>query len=257
MNAKFRIMSDLHLEFQKSKISKVWTPSPHDRDQILILAGDIDVGGNGTDCMLELCSHFKHVVRILGNHEFYDREYHGVIEFWRVFEQSQSPSNFHFLHNDSRVLDGVKIIGGTMWTGFDNADPFVMMNATNTMTDYNVIRYGSDALVPAIILEKHREFMDYLKSQLATQHQLPIVVVTHHSPGNAVRRSTYTSGNALYYADLEQLVGDSRINLWVHGHTHSSQDYYINQTRVICNPYGYHGHGINAQFDPQMVMEIS
>jgi hypothetical protein len=30
-----------------------------------------------------------------------------------------------------------------------------------------------------------------------------------------------------------------RAALWVHGHTHSSFDYLLNGTRVVCNPRGY------------------
>lgn len=256
MSEKIRVMSDLHLEFQKSNISGIWTPSEADSEQILVLAGDIDVGQNGTHYITELCSHFKAVVRIAGNHEFYDREYHTVINFWKSFEESSAPHNFHFLHNDSRTIDGVKIIGGTMWTSFANGDPLVMRAAQLEMNDYYVIQHSGTALTPAHVLEKHLEFTQYLDNELTKPTSVPIVVVTHHSPGNPVRRSNYTSGNHMYYADLEQKVGNSEIKLWIHGHTHSSQDYMINNTRVVCNPYGYKGHELNPNFDKNLVVEV-
>ena len=36
--------------------------------------------------------------------------------------------------------------------------------------------------------------------------------------------------------------------LWVHGHTHSSFDYNIHGTRVVCNPRGYEDHDLNPEY---------
>jgi hypothetical protein len=35
------------------------------------------------------------------------------------------------------------------------------------------------------------------------------------------------------------MIGNSKVALWVHGHTHKAFDYSINQTRVVCNAVGY------------------
>ena len=254
---KIRVMSDLHLEFQSSKLGAgVWEPSPDDAHQTLVLAGDIDVGPGAVDEMIRLCSHFKYVVRVLGNHEFYDHDYDSVIRYWANVELNESPNNFMFLHNDTRVLDGVRFIGGTMWTSMNASDPFEVRNAARAMNDYECIKRNGATLHPRDTIGEYYEFINYLGEQLKSDGQIPTVVVTHHSPGNPVRRSAWRSGNAYYYADLEQMVGDSGIKLWIHGHTHESQDYMINETRVVCNPYGYHGVGLNRSYDKNLTVEI-
>ena len=50
----------------------------------------------------------------------------------------------------------------------------------------------------------------------------------------------------------------NRVQLWIHGHTHDSFDYFINGTRVVCNPRGYAVDGIteNAAFDVDLTVDI-
>ena len=53
-------------------------------------------------------------------------------------------------------------------------------------------------------------------------------------------------------------MGGSRVQLWVHGHTHDTFDYAIRGTRVICNPRGYAKDGVNenARFDPDLTIDL-
>jgi len=48
-------------------------------------------------------------------------------------------------------------------------------------------------------------------------------------------------------------------DLWIHGHVHSSADYVVEGTRVVCNARGYPGYlgGVeNAFFSPGLIVEI-
>jgi len=65
------------------------------------------------------------------------------------------------------------------------------------------------------------------------------VVITHHYPSFQSTAPMYQQdlGSAAFGSDLEHWMG--RAALWVHGHTHSSFDYGLNGTRVVCNPRGY------------------
>jgi hypothetical protein len=59
-------------------------------------------------------------------------------------------------------------------------------------------------------------------------------------------------------SDAERLLGASRVQLWIHGHTHDTFDYLVNGTRVICNPRGYAKDGVNEnpRFDPNLTIEV-
>lgn len=42
----------------------------------------------------------------------------------------------------------------------------------------------------------------------------------------------------------------------INGHTHSSHDRVLFDTRMVCNPYGYEGYERNDEFDPELTIEI-
>jgi hypothetical protein len=67
--------------------------------------------------------------------------------------------------------------------------------------------------------------------------------------------SDTTHLNAAYVNRLEHLMGPA-VSLWIHGHTHTSFDYEINGTRVVCNPRGYAPVLLNPGFDPAFTVEI-
>ena len=66
----------------------------------------------------------------------------------------------------------------------------------------------------------------------------------------------HDSITAAYASDLEALIERTQPQLWVHGHIHTSSDYLIGRTRVVCNPRGYHPSDLNAGFDPELVVEL-
>jgi Icc-related predicted phosphoesterase len=57
--------------------------------------------------------------------------------------------------------------------------------------------------------------------------------------------------NGSYASDLSDLILDTKPSLWFHGHMHTSFDYMVGDTRILCNPRGYIGHEINQNFDHQ------
>ena len=255
---KLRLWSDLHFEFAGHKYDHIWTPSPDDKETIVLLAGDIDLGTCASTFVHDLCKDFKHVLYCHGNHEHYHRDYkNNIVEWMRIEEEG--PENFHFLYNDWRILDGVRFLGGTMWTSFDNADILTMASARREMNDYQEIHCDGERITPHFILAEHNKFIEFLKEEFDKPFDGKTVVMTHHSPGSALKRNGRVNDRLdhCYYADLEQMIGNANVvDLWVHGHTHQSADYLINETRVVCNPYGYHNYATNPDFDKNLIIEL-
>ena len=47
--------------------------------------------------------------------------------------------------------------------------------------------------------------------------------------------------NGGYASELSDYILDHpQIKVWCHGHIHYAFDYMIGDTRIVCNPYGYH-----------------
>jgi Icc-related predicted phosphoesterase len=100
----------------------------------------------------------------------------------------------------------------------------------------------------------------WLGQALATPHAGPTVVITHHAPSPRSIHPRFEESilNACFVSDLEHLLGQERVELWIHGHTHDSFDYRVNGTRVLCNPRGYARDGVNenASFNPGLTIEV-
>jgi Icc-related predicted phosphoesterase len=83
--------------------------------------------------------------------------------------------------------------------------------------------------------------------------------MTHHAPSRRSVSAAFSADpiSAAYASDLEPLIERMQPQLWVHGHIHSSSDYLIGATRVICNPRGYVPMQLNSDFDPALVIELT
>ena len=267
---KIKLWSDLHLEFRENLydhiFDPIWAVPDAHKDVTLLLAGDIGLGMGAVPFVEEMCKHFKYVLMICGNHEFYHQpDFNKVYRNWTDYASEGSiavekgPSNFYFLNNDCFVLDGVRFLGGTMWTDFDDGDPIAMGAAHRIMSDYADIKLDGKPLTPRDVIREHDRFMDFLIKKFDEPFDGKTVVMSHHSPGNELKRRGRRGDRVgpAYFADIEEIIGHhNKVHLWVHGHTHQPWDYIINETRVVCNPYGYWGHSTNGNFDPDLILEV-
>jgi hypothetical protein len=81
------------------------------------------------------------------------------------------------------------------------------------------------------------------------------VVITHYLPSQGSVHPKYARSplNPFFLCDVEGLIRVKQPALWFHGHTHTSADYFIDETKVICNPLGY-GTENARDFDPEKVI---
>ena len=189
-----RVYSDLHLEFGKFRVPSTVT----EKEETLVLAGDISVGLRAKNWINMLSSRFKHIVYVFGNHEYYSNNMDEVNSRWA---NSVMPDNVHILQNQSVVLDGVKFIGSTLWTDFDGENYFSMQTAVNTMHDYQVI----ENYTPERQLELYKENKAFIIRELETPYEGPIVVVTHHLPSFSLVNERYIGKdiNGAYASNMD------------------------------------------------------
>lgn len=256
---KIWTVSDLHLDHA------AWQPpEPPDAD-VLVVSGDVREGVIPSMEWLRYESGFKGpIVYVLGNHEFY----HSSIERERSLARDYSAvSGIHVLDDSECLIDGVRFVGGTLWTDYDlysdgdeGARSMAMYTAFMGMSDHAAIRtrdFSSEVFEPSHALEQHVRTRDYIESVLRQPHAGPSVVVTHHapSPGSIALRFTGDALSAAFASDLEPLMLRHRPAAWLHGHVHSSHDYVVGSTRVVCNPRGYGDENVDG-FDPGKVIDL-
>lgn len=250
---KILVLSDLHNEFHP-----FIPPDNAAGADAVILAGDIDVGTRGVEWANRAFS--RPVIYLLGNHEFYGGELGRALESCRAAAAPQ----VHVLENDAVTIDGVRFLGATLWTDFRlfGADlrAAAMTEAERCLTDYRRIRVvegsGYRRMRAADTVRMHRASRAWLAEQFAQGHPGRTIVVTHHAPHRGSLAPEYAIDvcSPAFVSDVADLMG--RPSLWIHGHTHTSFDYEVSGTRVVCNPRGYWKDELNPAFNPSFTVDI-
>jgi len=285
---KIKLVSDLHLEFSDCVITN------NDNCDVLILGGDIMVAQDLHDHpeppntadqaavaagiglgrrqekaqrfrdFFKRCSfQFPHVIYIMGNHEFYNGKFYAGIDYMRD-EISKYP-NIYMLEQDTKIIDDVVFVGGTLWTNMNRRDPLTMHAIEGMMNDFRIIRNDKRSYAAMSALDvavRHDRTLAYIKLMLQEHKDKKCVVVGHHSPSfqsvHEIYKTEYLM-NGGYHSDLSEFILDHpQIKLWTHGHTHHPFDYVIGETRIVCNPRGYENgsYSEGTGWDPEKVIEV-
>lgn len=279
------LASDLHLEFKDINLLNT------EGADVLILSGDIMIAEDlhdhpepdipyapeiikilGTrqiaalrfrNFLKRVSSQFTHVIYIAGNHEFYHGKWKQSIDHLR--EECDRFPNIYFLEQDTKIINGVVFVGGTLWTNCNKGDPLTLHCLTDMMNDFRIIRNdekGYTKLRPYHTITRHQQTVEYIKFMVSEHKDKKCVVVGHHAPShlsvhNRYRTPEHSLMNGAYYTDLSDLILDHpQIVLWTHGHMHDPFDYQIGTTRVVCNPRGYGGHDSQADVFELKYLEI-
>lgn len=263
---KIQVVSDLHLEFSDTEIYNA------QNSDVLILSGDILVAeklkaAQSTrnlrfrDFFARMSARFPHVIYIAGNHEFYSGKFFNTVNRLREFCASEF-SNVYFLERDTKIIDDVVFLGGTLWTDMNKRDPLTLHAVTGLMNDYRVIRNDQAsyrALNPTDTVNRHRLTLEYFYHVLSENKDKRCVVVSHHSPSFLSCAREFAGDylmNGAYHSDLSEFILDRpQIKLWTHGHTHRAFDYTLGETRVVCNPRGYNDYE-DTGYNPELVIEL-
>lgn len=260
---KIHLLSDLHFEFDP-KMMEGYTP-PADAN-VVILAGDIAPGVSGVKWAADTFR-LTPTLYLAGNHEFYGGGRY-FSKGYRKLRKAAEGTNVIFLQNDTVVIDGVRFMGTTLWSDMAlyGNQPLMMIQAQGMMNDFNRImseppqgmNWSNKPLMPIEVVHEFQIAMEFLTNELNKEHDGPTVVVTHHAPSeqSCIPEFAGDPANPLYASNLERFIDVMKPVLWVHGHTHTSSDYMIGETRIVVNPRGYHGDSVNVNFDPSLILEV-
>jgi Icc-related predicted phosphoesterase len=103
----------------------------------------------------------------------------------------------------------------------------------------------------------HKRMLDYV--DLVTRNPGNYIVVGHHCPSELSVAEVYKGNllNAAFRSSLDDFIqARPQIKLWLHGHTHYNFNYWIGETRVVCNPRGYIGHESCADWFKLQYIEV-
>ena len=91
--------------------------------------------------------------------------------------------------------------------------------------------------------------MAFIKQRVSESDAKHIVVVTHHLPTLEVVAPQHKGSllNSAFATELGDFIADSRIDVWIYGHSHANIDTVIENTRIVSNQMGYVYYGEHLQ----------
>ena len=238
---------------------------------------------------------FPHVIYIAGNHEHYNGDYVTTIQILKetlsvytnihVLEKESfelddtvflcgtlwtdmNKSDPNTLLDIKHYMNDFKIIRNSSRT-VTRKVPIYKKNLDGTYihseTGYHILerqalKQEPSLFLPTDMVEDHVKMLDFISTSYDSIDSKKIVVVGHHTPSTLSLHPKYAGNftmNGGYHSDLSEFILDRpRIKLWTHGHTHDEFDYMLGETRVVCNPRGYHGIELSARSFKLKYLEI-
>lgn len=241
----------------------------------------------------ECAEAFPHVIYVAGNHEHYHGDFKFTLSDLK--KKLGYIKNLHILDKETVKIGDFTFVGSTLWTDMNNQDPLTLFHMKDYMNDFRIIKnsnryvyrnvplykesaeggYATDEngmmiqigmkkkeevsrFSPEDAVEENKKCFDIIKHVVSENDN--VIVVGHHTPSHQSCHPRYshdTIMNGGYHNNYEEYIVDHpQIKLWTHGHTHERYDYFIGETRIICNPRGYIGHEAIASNFSLKVVEV-
>ncbi len=265
---KIQLLSDLHLEAHPH-----FVPTPTPGVDLLVLAGDVGSyqtgsllvdGDFGLGRFAPLHGWPTPVVFVPGNHEYDSFDFDDAHTRLRA---TCERLGIIWLERETLVMDGVRLVGTTLWTDFDalavdtpEAQQLKARDKAFRAANYYLkktltTRNGEPWLAEGVRAQA-LVCQGWLRGALATPFDGPTVVITHFAPSllSADPRYGLVPGTAGFCNALDELLPQAQ--LWLHGHLHAPSDYRVGGCRVVANPLGYARKNEQVGYQPHLLIEI-
>jgi predicted phosphodiesterase len=246
---QFIPMSDVH----RGPSNYKWPFHHHDVDALFVV-GDIEhpaflrqMGKKHPD---------SKIIAVLGNHDFYEREWGQVtIDWWK--KECAERTNVHIMEKEEIVIGDVVVLGATLWA---RPRPQHHTMITEQINDFHMIRKDGKKLTLEPVIAECEKTIAWLAEKLKEHAGKKVVVLTHFPPADFCVHEEYR-GDPLsdyYTASLDNMLAYAwpQPAVWCFGHTHKGYDQVMGTTRFVCNPYGYYFYSVNGGFNPNLIIEV-
>lgn len=234
----------------------------HPQTNLLILAGDIDIGLQGMDFARALDVPTLYVPGVL-EHAGLEPEVAAPL-----MKLDSSRTKVRVLQNDAVVINGIRFLGTTLWPNFGAPRPPgepERVGIEVAMSGYGSLQDNGKPMTYAGLWARHQAAAAWLSQRLAEPFNGPTVVISHHIP-HPKSIPQQGAGDPFAAASQTRLTGLMKFaDYWLHGSAHVACDYRIRDCRVICNPVGApsdHRHPYSVaqgsnRYDPELLIRIS
>lgn len=270
-----QLLSDLHLETHPHFVPE-FAPGA----DVLILAGDIGSYQEGSMLVTQddhdfglarfsprsdLAAWPVPVFFVPGNHEYDGMPFE---EAHARLQETCERLQITWLHRRVKVMNGVRLIGCTLWSDFEALVPqqgpltqqLKAREKAERAADFYLRKTGTTLdgkpfLSDAVRAQAQAD-QAWLTQVLSEPFEGVTVVVTHFAPSlkSADPRYGLTPGTAGFCNALDHLL--PKANLWLHGHLHCAHDYVHAGCRVVANPLGYARKNEQLAFEARKIWRV-
>ena len=270
-----QLLSDLHLETHPHFVPE-FAPGA----DVLILAGDIGSYQEGSMLVTQDDHNFGlarfspradlaawpvPVFFVPGNHEYDGMPFE---EAHARLQETCERLQITWLHRRVKVMNGVRLIGCTLWSDFEALVPLQGLltqqlkarEKAERAADFYLRKTGTTLDGKPFLSDKVRAQAQadqaWLTQALSEPFEGVTVVVTHFAPSlkSADPRYGLTPGTAGFCNALDHLL--PKANLWLHGHLHCAHDYVHAGCRVVANPLGYARKNEQLAFEARKIWRV-
>ena len=235
---KIQYMSDLHMEFAENSryLKDVEIPVT---GEVLVLAGDTFYLNNTTAPLSKFwkwaSANYRQVLLVPGNHEYYqgcDVMTRGLQWKWMIKE------NVGYYQNQVKRIGDTDFILSTLWSHIPPQDEYLVSSRLN---DFYQTKFNGKRMTVEDYNSMHEYCLDFIRKSIGGSTAKHIVVITHHLPTLNVVASQHLGSdlNSAFATELGNLIADSRIDVWIYGHSHTNIDRDISGVKIISNQMGY------------------
>jgi predicted phosphodiesterase len=236
-----QILSDLHLEVGQQYSAFDFPASA----PFLLLAGDIGrlIDYDAYRGFLETqVARYQRVFLVLGNHEFYGRNYQSGLDAARRLAEEPSLAGGLVLLHRARWDDpdsDLTVLGCTLWSAISE-DAYGIVEAK--VKDYQNIDHWTARQHSAI----HAEEVAWLREQVGKAQtgnaKRRLLIATHHAPcieGTSRPEHASSPWTSAFATDIVDQGGWEGVKTWVFGHTHYSAQFMRRGIKLVSNQRGY------------------
>lgn len=264
------ILSDLHFDshFPSSGVTEamvrklfdpIFTPNGMEPADVLIIAGDLGHDNDQNITIIKLLHeiYFKHVICVLGNHDYYlinskIAAHYDNDSFKRAEEMRDllnAVDGVYCLDGNVIEIEGIHFGGCDSWYDgqyvlhhlnphYEYGLDYVQSLWKHTMNDAhhmpNIKRF--DALWK---IEKRKIEAVYQQCDVMITHVMPSINPEHV---DKMYRSDKATGYFTF--DGQKYLKETTAHTWVYGHSHSNQDIEVHGVRMVANQLGYRNEAI-------------
>ena len=254
---KIQYMSDLHMEFAENSRYLKHNEFPVTGD-VLVLAGDIFYLRNDAAPLGKFwkwaSENYRQALIVPGNHDYYghyDVMVRGMHWTWMLKD------NVGYYQNQVVRIDDTDFILSTLWSNIPPTHEYVVSHGLN---DFYQTQYDGHRLTVEDFNKMHQYCLSFIKKSIAESAAKHIVVVTHHLPTLKVVADRHLGSdlNPGFSTELGDFIADSRIDVWIYGHSHTNIDTVISNTRIVSNQLDYtiQDEHLRNGFDPSKTIAI-